>query len=233
MPGQLACCRPSNAAAPVLPAATRDRLKLETWLWLQRLPADVRSVCCLRSGSCALPQLRGYLTSLYCSPTSWLVEHLFRPSVLQGCFVSKWLTPVGPQRHSLLNISLNICAAGLLDLRCLQLARNAVRSRLELRTLAALPQLQDLTLAGNPVVAGMPERQRRILLWHMLPGQCPAALQCLMGAGMFAQRLMSSAMLSAHHVVAHMLSGRPEALRCWTLHCLPAKLAHGASWQRA
>eukprot|EP00891_Asterochloris_glomerata_P003537 jgi/Astpho2/3537/fgenesh1_pg.00057_%23_21_t len=59
---------------------------------------------------------------------------------------------------------------GLLGLRCLQLARNAVRNRLELRTLAALPQLQDLTLAGNPVVAGMPERQRRILLWHMLPG---------------------------------------------------------------
>ena len=92
------------------------------------------------------------LPQLYCSPGSWLVEALS-----------------------------NICAAGLLDLRCLQLARNAVRSRLELRTLAALLQLQDLTLAGNPVVAGMPERQRRILLWHMLPGQCPAALQCWAG----------------------------------------------------
>ena len=90
-------------------------------------------------------------------------------------------SPHTSQCHGLFMISSNTWAAGLLDLRCLQLARNAVTSRLELRTLAALPQLQDLTLAGNPVVAGMPERQRRILLWHMLPGQCPAALQSLTG----------------------------------------------------
>ncbi len=132
-------------------------------------------------------------------------------------------------------MSSTICAAGLLGLRCLQLARNAVRNRLELRTLAALPQLQDLTLAGNPVVAGMPERQRRILLWHMLPGQCPVALQCLTGCRHLCSEagFNCQATCPGNHAVARMLSGRPVALPCWNCVAPPVKLARGASWHDA
>ena len=204
------CC---SGAARMLPAATRGQLYLEKagpscsirllTSTINLLSAPGRNAVHIMSRPARL--------ALPAAGTVCREEHPAAEAV-RSCRAI-WPAFTVPQCHGLFMISLNTWAAGLLDLRCLQLARNAVTSRLELRTLAALPQLQDLTLAGNPVVAGMPERQRRILLWHMLPGQCPAALQSLTGC----RDLCSDAGLSCQvkctgNAVAHMLSWHPEAL---------------------
>lgn len=64
----------------------------------------------------------------------------------------------------------NVCHVGLALLTELRLAGNRLTKVTDVRTLAVLPTLQRLTLAGNPVVDGMIPRAAAVLLRNACPG---------------------------------------------------------------
>ena len=60
--------------------------------------------------------------------------------------------------------------AGLLSLQSLRVEGNNIKQDLDIRTLAALPNLLHLGLAGNPVMADMDFSQQRAFLVDLMPG---------------------------------------------------------------
>ena len=67
-------------------------------------------------------------------------------------------------------MTVNCHTAGLLSLQSLQLEGNHIKHELDVRLLAALPHLQHLWLAGNPVTAGMNPREQRAFIVDLMPG---------------------------------------------------------------
>ncbi|KAL0023512.1 hypothetical protein WJX79_006039 [Trebouxia sp. C0005] len=59
---------------------------------------------------------------------------------------------------------------GLLSLQSLRVEGNNIKQDLDIRTLAALPNLRHLGLAGNPVMADMDFSQQRAFLVDLMPG---------------------------------------------------------------
>lgn len=60
--------------------------------------------------------------------------------------------------------------AGLLSLQSLNVEGNNIQQELDIRTLAALPDLRHLGLARNPVIADMDFRERRAFVVDLMPG---------------------------------------------------------------
>lgn len=63
------------------------------------------------------------------------------------------------------------CCAGLMALQSLDISGNCIEEELEVRTLAALPALRHLALAGNPVMADMDPREQRVFIVDLMPGK--------------------------------------------------------------
>lgn len=68
---------------------------------------------------------------------------------------------------------------GLMALQSLDISSNCIKEELEVRTLAALPALRHLALAGNPVMADMDPREQRVFIVDLMPGPF-----CRGGAGL-------------------------------------------------
>ncbi|KAL3131410.1 hypothetical protein ABBQ38_007722 [Trebouxia sp. C0009 RCD-2024] len=60
---------------------------------------------------------------------------------------------------------------GLMALQSLDISGNCIEEELEVRTLAALPALRHLALAGNPVMADMDPREQRVFIVDLMPGK--------------------------------------------------------------
>lgn len=56
-------------------------------------------------------------------------------------------------------------------LHYLDISSNCIEEELEVRTLAALPALRHLALAGNPVMAHMDPREQRVFVVDLMPGE--------------------------------------------------------------
>ena len=69
--------------------------------------------------------------------------------------------------------------AGMLSLQSLQVDGNNIQHVLDVRILAALPHLQHVWLAGNPVMAYMNPREQRAFIVDLMPG-ATLSLLCLL-----------------------------------------------------
>ena len=56
-------------------------------------------------------------------------------------------------------------------LQSLDIGANSIRQELDIRTLAALPALRHLAVAGNAVMADMDPREQRVLVMDLMPGE--------------------------------------------------------------
>lgn len=56
-------------------------------------------------------------------------------------------------------------------LQSLDFGANCIRHELDIRSLAALPALRHLAVAGNPVMADMDPREQRVFVMDLMPGE--------------------------------------------------------------